>query len=248
MRSGLFSVLLVTVFSVVRGQDTYSVRNIHAHNDYEVNVPFTQAYDLGIGSIEADVILRNDTLYVAHDIRDIANRRLYFEMHCIRPLDAAVRNGKSRDLVLLIDLKTEANATLEKVVSIIGKYPALTSDTTIRFVITGNHPPAGTFDSYPRWILFDGRINNAAHFKHLDRIGLFSNSFRDFSRWNGNGEMSADERKKIQDAVEKVHAAGKKVRFWAAPDGAHAWRVLMDLKIDYINTDRIEELAAFMKR
>lgn len=226
----------------------YSVNNIHAHNDYVYNIPFIQAYGLGIGSIEADVILRNDTLYVAHDEKDIAIRPLDLETHYIRPLAAAQQEGKARPVTLLIDLKTEAVATLAKVVSVIEKYPSLTSNADVQFVITGNQPPAAAFSHYPSWLLFDGRLNNAAHFDHRDRIGMFSANFRDFTKWNGKGLIPADERRKIQEAVEWVHAAGKKIRFWASPDIINAWHVFMDMQIDYINTDRIEELTVFMNR
>ncbi|MBX3242184.1 MAG: alkaline phosphatase [Chitinophagaceae bacterium] len=240
---------LLFILPVARSQKIkYSVANIHAHNDYEVNIPFVQAYRLGIGSIEADVILRNDTLYVAHDEKDIAERTLYFEEHYIRPLDAAQHTGKARPVILLIDLKTDAVTTLAKVVEVVEKYPALTSNPDIQLVITGNQPPAENFSRYPRWMLFDGRLNNPAHFNHLDRIGMFSANFRDYTKWNGKGLIPEAERKKIQEAVQRVHAAGKKIRFWASPDIINAWHVFMDMKIDFINTDRIEELTVFMNR
>lgn len=244
---------LASIFSFVfllntHGQDLYSVNNVHAHNDYEYNIPFVQAFGLGIGSIEADVILRNDTLYVSHDERDIEKRRLYFETHYIQPLANAQETGKGRPLILLIDLKTEATSTLAKVVSIIEKYPSLTYNQDIQFVITGNQPPAEIFHQYPQWVRFDGRLNNPSHFQHLDRIGMFSANFRDYTKWNGKGLIPATERQKIQEAVNRVHAAGKKIRFWASPDVINSWYVFMDMKIDFINTDHVEELAVFMNR
>jgi len=36
------------------------------------------------------------------------------------------------------------------------------------------------------------------------------------------------------------------VRFWDAPDTPAAWKVLMELHADYINTDHIRELAAYL--
>ncbi len=249
LRSLFFAVFGILFLLRANGQDRfYTPANIHAHNDYEYNIPFVQAYGIGVGSIEADVILRNDTLYVSHDERDINKRKLYFEQHYIQPLDAAQRTGNKRPVVLLIDLKTEAISTLAKVVATIEKYPALTSNADIQFIITGNQPPADAFNQYPRWIRFDGRLNNASHFNHLDRIGMFSANFRDYTKWNGKGLIPANERIKVQDAVDRVHTAGKKIRFWAAPDIINAWHVFMDMGIDYINTDNIEALTVFMNR
>ncbi len=248
-RSFFISLVVCSCSLNLNGQEIqYSVSNIHAHNDYEYNIPFIQAYGLGVGSIEADVILRNDTLYVAHDEKDIATRPLDLETHYIRPLAAAQQEGKARPVTLLIDLKTDAVPTLAKVVAVVEKYPSLTANADIQFVITGNQPPAEAFSQYPRWLLFDGRLNNPGHFDHLDRIGMFSANFRDFTKWNGKGLIPADERSKIQEAVERVHAAGKKIRFWASPDIINAWHVFMDMQIDYINTDRIEALTVFMNR
>ncbi len=251
MFNKIFLAFLVTCILSLQlsGQSIrYTPGNIHAHNDYAYNIPFIQAYRLGVGSIEADLILRNDTLYVAHDEKDIAIRPLDFEEHYIRPLATARQLGKKRPVTLLIDLKTAAVPTLNKVVYTIEKYPALTSDTEVQFVITGNQPPAENFLQYPAWVLFDGRLNNPAHFQVLERIGMFSDNFRNYTQWNGKGLIPAHERKNLQQAISKAHAAGKKIRFWASPDIINAWHVFMDMQIDYINTDRIEALTAFMNR
>ena len=44
---------------------------IHAHNDYLNDVPFFEAYINGAASIEMDIHLYNDELYVAHDFDEI---------------------------------------------------------------------------------------------------------------------------------------------------------------------------------
>ena len=50
----------------------------------------------------------------------------------------------------------------------------------------------------------------------------------------------------LKTEIKKSHALHKSVRFWAAPDTEIAWRELMNLKVDFINTDRINELASFL--
>lgn len=227
----------------------YSVANAHAHNDYEHNIPFVQAFDLGFGSVEADVILEKDTLFVGHNHEDIYNKPLYFERDYIEPLNAAIRINKDagRQVVLLIDLKTEAMATLNKVMEIIEKYPALTRSPAVRFVITGNQPAPSDFENYPAYIYFDGDINNPGHLQHLSRIGMFSDNFRKYSQWKGKGSIPKSEEEALITLINKVHAVHKKIRFWGCPDNPHAWKVFMKLKIDYLNTDHIDQLAAFLK-
>jgi len=43
------------------------LRNAHAHNDYGHNRPLFDALKEGFTSVEADVFLMNDSLYVAHN-------------------------------------------------------------------------------------------------------------------------------------------------------------------------------------
>jgi alkaline phosphatase len=41
---------------------------------------------------------------------------------------------------------------------------------------------------------------------------------------------------------------GKKLRFWNAPDTINAWYELMNARVDYINTDHIDQAAQFMRQ
>jgi hypothetical protein len=57
----------------------------------------------------------------------------------------------------------------------------------------------------------------------------------------------ANEWEKLIKAVDKGHALGKKIRLWNTPDFIEGWHKLMELGIDYINTDSIKALAEFLK-
>ncbi|HTN05295.1 alkaline phosphatase [Agriterribacter sp.] len=248
LKHWLSLILITLAFHTGYGQTIlYTAANAHAHNDYEHNIPFTQAYNLGFGSIEADVILENDSLYVAHNHSDIFTKPLFFERDYIQPLYAALQAQKdtARKVILLIDLKTEALVTLKKVMAIIEKYPLLTTTTAVQFVITGNQPPPAAFDEYPSYIYFDGNINNPGHIRQINRIAIFSDNFRKYSQWKGNGNIPAEEKKALTTVIEKVHALHKRIRFWGCPDNPHTWQIFMKLQVDYINTDHIEQLAGF---
>src|SRR5436190_5114976 len=58
--------------------------------------------------------------------------------------------------------------------------------------------------------------------------------------------MPANDSLKIASLVSKVHALKKPIRFWASPDHVDTWNQLMQMGVDYINTDHIAELAAFL--
>lgn len=49
-------------------QQTYKV---HSHNDYLQEVPFWQAYSGGAASIEVDLFLKRDSLFVTHSEGEI---------------------------------------------------------------------------------------------------------------------------------------------------------------------------------
>lgn len=227
----------------------YSVANGHAHNDYEHNTPFTEAYDLGFGSIEADVILEGDTLFVGHDRKDIFEKPLYFERDYIQPLvkSLSLQKDGSRKVVLLIDLKTPAIPTLKKVIEIINHHPLLTTSKGVQFVITGNQPAPSDFDNYPRYIYFDGNINNPEHIRHIGRIGLFSDNFRKYSSWTGKGKLPTQEQKVLIDLIKKAHDLNRQIRFWGCPDNLHTWQIFMRLQVDYLNTDHIHQLANYFR-
>ena len=48
---------------------------LHSHNDYQQSIPFWTAYESGLNSIEVDVFLKNDSLYVTHSESEIIKDR-----------------------------------------------------------------------------------------------------------------------------------------------------------------------------
>lgn len=57
--------------------------NAHAHNDYYHDRPLYDAVENGFISVEVDVLLHNDTVFVGHDSSEIKRentlRRLYLD-------------------------------------------------------------------------------------------------------------------------------------------------------------------------
>lgn len=229
----------------------YTTGNAHSHNDYEKPFPFQAAYNEGFGSMEADLHLVNDTLLVGHDTA-IAGINPTFESIYLQPLEKAVarNNGypfadHTQKLQLLIDLKMPS---LDKVVTLLQKYPSLTSNPNIRFVISGSRPEPANWLQYPAFIWFDGNLDEKYPAATLEKVALLSVGFTKYSKWNGKGRIPAQELDTLRKLVANAHALGKPVRFWATPDNINAWYHLMKLKVDYLNTDRITELGAFLKK
>jgi alkaline phosphatase len=232
----------------------YSTANTHAHNDYEKPFPFFEAYNQQFGSIEADIFLQNDTLLVAHEARQLSNAKT-LEVLYLLPLQAAIQKNNgyvyadtSKVLQLMIDIKTTAVPTLDQLIKTLASYPSITQAGSVIITISGSRPDPAMFTTYPAFIHFDGELKKNYTSGALSKIVMLSDNFKNYSQWNGKGRIPEDEMKAITTAIDKAHAAGKKVRFWNAPDIINSWYSFMQLGVDYINTDQVTAMATFLKQ
>ena len=239
--------------SVMAQSPVYSVANAHSHNDYENPIPFLTAYHEGFGSIEADIWLVGDSLLVGHDKKELEKHRSLDEYY-LKPLSSFMRSlggrpfpDSTRSLQMLIELKSDAVPTLDNLVQALEKYPLLTHSPLVRWTITGNRPSPDSFTTYPPYIWFDGELPNTYSPAALSRIAMLSDDCRRYSTWSGKSNIPALEKARLEAAIAKAHQLHKPVRFWDAPDEINAWYQFMQLGVDYINTDHITALSAFLQ-
>ncbi len=239
----IFSILANCTFA-----QNYTLQKCHAHNDYLHKTPFYEAYNLGFGSIEADVFLINNKLYVAHDKSKIDSSRTLIKLY-IEPILAEINknNGKLKQpLQLLIDLK-KGGETLKLVENQLITYKSIFKKAKVSIVISGEMPAPSEFINYDEMINFDGRDNIEYTKAEAKRLALYSASLYDFVKWNGKGQLDDDQTEKVDSFVKKIHKKGKKLRFWATPDTPTAWTTLMNLKLDFVGTDNLAGLAKFLE-
>ncbi|KAL3424809.1 hypothetical protein PVAG01_04090 [Phlyctema vagabunda] len=144
-------------------------KGIHSHNDYWRPVPFYTALSQGVISVEADVWLYNDTLYVGHEQGALTTSRTFESLYINPILDALKRQNPANSsflpaptyngvfdtsagqtLYLFVDLKTEGASTWEAVVKAIeplraAKFLSKANATTfttgpVTVIGTGNTP------------------------------------------------------------------------------------------------------------
>ena len=260
-----FRILILVIFWGVssRSQDhdssillskrsKWSVTNAHSHNDYQQIHPFTTAYQAQFGSMEADILLFHDSLFVGHRELDIQNRRLFTSLYLdsirfyLKMHAGGIFAEKNRTLQLLIDIKTDAEPTLDALIHELEKYPDLINSTAVSFVITGNRPSPEKWSSYPRFIWFDGNAGIKYDSAILRKIVMISGNFASFSSWKGNGNPDTAVINQLSKIIIEAHDQGKKIRFWNAPDNPQSWQLLISLGVDWINTDHIQALAGFL--
>lgn len=230
----------------------YTVANTHSHNDYEQPAPFWMAWQQQFGSIEADIWLVGGRVLVGHDREEIKSGRT-LEEYYVKPLLACIEknNGHpyadtSRRLQMLIDVKADSVATLAALIALLDKYPALEHCPWLKWVISGNRPDPAQYATYPPFIAFDGILHAQYSPEALSRIAMMSDDLRYYTRWDSRMGIPDTELKALKDAITRSHTLHLPVRLWDAPDFPVAWHQLMQLQVDYLNTDHIADLAAYL--
>jgi alkaline phosphatase len=253
MKKLLFLFFLITTIQSFAQPKKYTAANAHSHNDYEQQHPFYEAWENGFGSIEADIFLHDNKLLVAHTNKELNNNRTLQSLY-LNPLKKALeKNGfpyadKNKELQLLIDTKTDSLKTLDKMIEVLKGYPAIINCNKIKITISGNRPPPEKFIAYPSYIYFDGVLSKDYSAEALSKIIMLSDDFKTYSLWNGKDSIPKKDWKTLAASIAKAHQLKKKVRFWDAPDNENSWQTVMHLRVDFINTDRIKELAQFFNQ
>lgn len=243
MKSAFTLLFTVFIFLNLLAQNAISG---HSHNDYEQKYPLKTAFDARMGSIEADVYLVNNNLYVSHEAKDINPSKSLDKLY-LKPLAKAIRQKKAYPMILLIDIKSQADSTLDEIVKQIAHYSAfIKPNCLVQFVISGNRPQPEKWSSYSHFIQFDGRPSENYTPEQWTHIGMVSQSFGKNAKL-GQNDIPQETFDKMKTVVDAVHAHNKKVRFWATPDSKAVWETLAKMGVDFINTDTPTALRAFLR-
>lgn len=227
----------------------------HAHNDYEHDRPLLDALENGFRSVEADVHLVDDHLLVAHDREDVRSDRTLETLYLI-PLRERAESNSNRvyatgeEMILLIDIKGEAEATHAALRKVLEKYAGMltrvegemVTTNAVRVVLSGNRPIETVAAETDRRMFIDGRIGDLGGETPPTVMPLISDNWNNLFEWRGDGEMPEEQAERLRQRVEQAHEEGRWIRFWAVPDTEAAWRIQRDAGVDFINTDRLDAL------
>jgi len=256
--------LLLLMQSGPSQQDVIPLLRAHAHNDYLHDPPLLAALEHGFASVEADIFLVGDRLCVAHDPNKISPERtlpsLYLDplRERVKANEGHVYRGGSRFL-LFIDVKSAAEPTYLKLHETLAEYRDMLTksglqgrkDGAVLVVVSGNRPLELMRSQPIRYAGYDGRLTDLDSDAPADLIPLISDQWSRHFTWHGEGPMPPQERQKLRDIVQKAHAKGRLVRFWATPDLRSAareavWQGLLTAGVDLLNTDDLKGLQEFL--
>ncbi|MFF1705271.1 phosphatidylinositol-specific phospholipase C/glycerophosphodiester phosphodiesterase family protein [Streptomyces sp. NPDC058252] len=238
----------------------------HAHNDYEHPRPLFDALDHRFGSVEADIYLVGDQLLVAHDPVELDPARTLESLY-LDPLAARVKaqhgsvyRGHRTPLQLLIDIKTEGSSTYLELDRHLRRYRHLFTTYAhgrvypgpVTAVISGDRAARTPMEAQSvRRAFYDGRLTDLGSSASASFVPLISDNWTLNFTWLGDGPFPATEREKLRGIIAAAHARRQKVRFWATPDLAGPardalWGELLAADVDYLNTDDLAGLEAFL--
>ncbi|MGP4047276.1 phosphatidylinositol-specific phospholipase C/glycerophosphodiester phosphodiesterase family protein [Streptomyces sp. 2A115] len=240
----------------------------HAHNDYLHPRPLFDALDHRFGSLEADIFLVGDQLLVAHDAIDLDPARtlesLYLESLAarVKANHGSVYRGYRKPIQLLIDIKTEGSSTYLELDRHLRRYRHLFTTYAhgrvhpgpVTAVISGDRAARIPMEAQTvRRAFYDGRLLDllAPVPAPASFVPLISDNWTLNFTWQGVGPFPEAERQKLRGIVSAAHSRGQKVRFWATPDLAGpardaVWGELIAADVDYLNTDDLAGLEAFL--
>lgn len=259
-RSLRWFLLVALAGTLVAAEPPSPLVRAHAHNDYEHSRPLLDALAQGFCSVEADVWLVDGELLVAHD-RDQVKAGRTLEVLYLVPLHERVRAHGGRvfrdgpGFTLLIDFKSEAEPTYAALKEVLAKHTEMLTrfdggevrTNAVTVIISGNRPFATVAAETDRLAALDGRLSDLDQLPPLPVMPLISDNWRNHFTWRGEGAFLEAEAAKLADLVKRVHAAGRQLRFWAAPDLPAGWQVQLDAGVDLVNTDKLAELGATIR-
>ena len=237
------------------------VINGHAHNDYENENPLRDALENGFISVETDVHLVDDQLYVSHDLPEEFDPALTLETLYLDPLKEHIEKNNgfvyrhySGSFYLFIDFKSSAKPSYEKLKKILQNYLSIISviqdgveqKRAVKILISGNRPVDEILNDEPKLVGIDGRPYDLGKNIPTSIMPVISENYSRFLSWDGYGDIDDNEHQNFKKLIEDTHAQNKDLRLWAIPDHEDAWRFLLDNGLDLINTDHIKEYKEFV--
>jgi hypothetical protein len=233
----------------------------HAHNDYEHARPLVDALDHGFCSVEADIWLADGQLLIGHDRKDLKPGRTLEALY-LDPLRERItahggrvyRGGPA--FYLLIDVKTEAEATYAALDQVLARFADIltvtrdgkTEPKAVTAILSGNRASETIAKQAVRYVGIDGRMDDLDKNPPAELFPWVSGNWTLFFKWNGEGGMPAAEQQKLQSLVKRAHEQNRKIRFWATAEKKAMWKELLDAGVDLINTDQLEGLQSFLSK
>jgi hypothetical protein len=240
------------------GGDPGRLVRAHSHNDYEQPRALLDALDQRFYSVEADLWLEDGEVLVSHEPWDYAGglKTLYLDKLQERVDAWGSVYGDGATFYLWLDLKTGDAGLRDALFALLDPYTMLTRYTPagvepapVVAILTGDAQSKRAFISeHPeRRATRDGHTIADDDPPASGDWGFYAFNWNSTVGWDGTGTLPDDASEALEALVSGAHDKGRKVRFWNLPDHEGGWQAALDAGVDFINTDRLAPLAAFLR-
>ncbi|MFL5473494.1 MAG: hypothetical protein ACJ8AM_14165 [Gemmatimonadales bacterium] len=226
----------------------------YAHNDYYNRHPLEDGLALGFQGVEADYILVNGRLLVAHSRRDARETRTLEGLY-LAPLRLRIQHCgwvQSPEQAFLLNIKSKENSLdgYRVLRQLLRSYADLfgTRDNPgpVRAVLVGWHPSLSQIaaDSGPL-IAVQARITRSGlELPEGDTtlIGMVSLDYGETMRWKGQGELTQDDRRTLE-RIKEVHRLlpGRTIRAYDVPPDSAVYHRLLQAGVDLIGLKDLQQ-------
>ncbi len=225
--------------------------------------PLFDALAQGFQYIEVDIHLIGSELYVSHDHPAVPDPMRTLERLYLQPLEAILRSqggkvfpGTSDPLYLVIDIKTEAAETYERLKEYLAPFRQWVTEYVggevrqgaVDILLSGNRPVAQLLGEESRWMALDGRLEDLGKGIPSEYIPVISENFRNIFGPHSCGGWQADGQWQVfRKLVRLAEQEGKRVRLWASPEEEACWRRLLSHGAGILNVDDMGRLRRFLQ-
>lgn len=261
-QSNVLAVANTVVSSPIDLSEVAPLEQAYAHNDYGHRRPLWDALSKGFTAIEVDVHLVKHKLVVSHNPPMISMRKMQLTKQYLKPLWKLYKSQKGniypdydKPILLIIDIKTDATATYESLLAELEPYQEMLTRIedgilqpgAITLIISGNRPVDILSLQKNRYCFVDGRINERGiQFTNTLTPIVSDNWKRFFGHIAGSNKIPKRDLEILKLMVDLTHSQGKKLRLWNTPENKNIWTQLLNVGVDYINTDQLETLSSFL--
>ena len=231
----------------------------HAHNDYEHEHPLEDALGQKFRSVEADIYYSDGLFEVSHLGFGAkgALKALYLD-----PLQKKVDEngsvlGDGQSFALWLDLKDSNSHFGDALEALLEKYPMLTlvdgdsvTPGAVTVILTGDAKMKEQFVSkHPKRHAFRDRNDfSPADPPATTGWRYYALDWGAYLDWNGSGTIPAEQSERLACIVNRAHQNGYAVRFYGTPDNEAVWKASVEHGVDFINSDHLAELNAFLSK
>jgi hypothetical protein len=256
-KRALVLITITLVFAVGAWAEVVPLERAHSHNDYAHKRPLLDALDHGFCSVEADISLIDGKLLVAHSARETTKEGTLESMYLDPLRDRIKKNGgkvygTEKQFWLLIDFKSASATTWPALNNVLKQYADILTAYDGNKITPGpvsvvvDNADAEITAEKVRYAAIDGRLDALDKDVPANLMPWISASWLDVFSWRAKGPMPEDELNKLREIVKKVHAQGKKLRFWALPNPLATWPILYQEGVDFLNADSHPMLRDFL--